>query len=182
MLQRLRQFSPRQSRFNIQTLSLWGKLAVLGSLTVAGIIAQQDVTNYLTPGVSRVGERLSCRCGGCKESVGKCPMLRCDSADPKRRRIFEMQGRGMSDDAIVNTFVKEEGPIALSSPLPLHLITWLATPIAALLGFWIYVRFVKKNQRAQEVLTADDHAMINRYRAQMDRELDDSSGAGRHGA
>jgi cytochrome c-type biogenesis protein CcmH/NrfF len=158
------------------------KIGAIFFLTLAAVLAQQDVTNYLTPGVARVGERLSCRCGGCKETIGKCPMLRCDSADPKRRRIFEMQARGMSDDAIVNTFVREEGIVALSSPLPLHLITWLATPIALLLGFWLYLSFVKRNRKLESTISTEDQAMIDRFRAQMDRELDESPELGKQGA
>lgn len=156
----------------LRPLSL--KVSASFFLVIAGLVAQQDVTNYLTPDVARVGERLSCRCGGCKETVGKCPMLRCDSADPKRRRIFDMQARGMSDDAIVNTFVREEGAVALSSPLPLHLITWLATPAALLLGFWVYMSFIRRNRAVPSTLSADDQAMIDRYRERMDGDLDDT--------
>ncbi len=109
-------------------------------------------------------------------------MLRCDSADPKRRRIFDMQARGMSDDAIVNTFVREEGAVALSSPLPLHLVTWLATPAALLLGFWAYMSFIRRNRTVSNSLSADDQAMIDRYQERMDRDLDDTVAHQRAGA
>jgi hypothetical protein len=165
---RLRQYSP--------------KLALVFFVTIAALVAQQDVTNYLTPEVAHVGNRLACRCGGCKETIGTCPMLRCDSADPKRRRIFEMKSRGISDDAIVNTFFHEEGAAALSSPLPLHLITWLATPIALLFGFWVYTSFIRKNRKPVAQLTADDRAMMDRFRSQIDPDFDEPTKGGKAGA
>jgi cytochrome c-type biogenesis protein CcmH len=112
--------------------------------------------------------RLACRCGGCKNTVGDCPMLRCDSSDPKRRRIFEMKSQGMSDDAIVNSFVREEGTVALSSPQPLTLITWLGTPVALLMGFWIYMSFVRKNRKRPAPISVEDQAMIEKFRSQLD--------------
>ena len=98
-----------------------GKLFAAFLLALATLFAQ-DITNYLTPDVARLGSRLACRCGGCKNTVGDCPMLHCGSADPKRHRIYEMKQRGLSDDEIVNTIVREEGAAALSGPLPHGLI------------------------------------------------------------
>jgi cytochrome c-type biogenesis protein CcmH/NrfF len=144
------------------------KLAAAFFFVLTALFAQQDVTNYLTTDVARVGMRLACRCGGCKNTVGDCPMLRCDSSDPKRRRIYEMKTQGLSDDAIVNTFVREEGTVALSSPQPLTLLTWLGTPVALLIGFWIYTSFIRKNRRAPAPITAEDQAMIERYRSQLE--------------
>jgi cytochrome c-type biogenesis protein CcmH len=166
---------PRPRRFSL-------KLAAAFFFVLSALVAQQDVTSYLTTDVARVGSRLACRCGGCKNTVGDCPMLRCDSSDPKRRRIFEMKSQGLSDDAIVNTFVREEGVVALSSPQPLHLITWLGTPVALLLGFWFYTSFIRRNRKPVETISAEDQAMIDRFRPQFDRELDDSTDNGKEGA
>jgi cytochrome c-type biogenesis protein CcmH/NrfF len=105
-------------------------------------------------------------------------MLRCDSSDPKRRRIFEMKSQGMSDDAIVQSFVREEGTVALSSPQPLSLITWLGTPIALLLGFWVYTSFIRRNRKPAAPLSSEDQAMIERYRSQLDPEPDDAPTGG----
>ena len=101
-------------------------------------------------------------------------MLRCDSSDPKRRRIFEMKSHGLSDDTIVNTFVREEGSVALSSPQPLHLITWLATPLAALFGFWLYTSFLRRHSKESGPVSAADQAAMERYRGQIDSELGES--------
>lgn len=143
---------------------------------IAALIAQ-DPTSYLTPDVLRVGDRLACRCGGCRNTVGNCPMLHCSSADPLRQRIYGMKTRGMSDDAIVNTIVREQGVVALSSP-PAQgfggMITWLMPGFILLAGFFVYLTFVRRHRKAPAALTAADQAMIDRFRAQIDRELEES--------
>jgi cytochrome c-type biogenesis protein CcmH/NrfF len=149
------------------------KLAAAFLLTLASLLAQ-DITNYLTPDVARVGMRLACRCGGCKNTVGDCPMLHCGSADPKRRRIFEMKQRGISDDEIVNAIVREEGAVALSGPLPHEFFVWMMPGLALLIGFFIYSAYVRRNRKAPAPLTPVDEALIDRFRPQIDRELDES--------
>jgi cytochrome c-type biogenesis protein CcmH/NrfF len=149
-------------------------LAFFGVFTV---VYAQDPTSYLTPDVLRVGSRLACRCAGCRNTVGDCPMLHCGSSDPTRRRIFEMQKQGMSDDAIVNTFVKEEGIVALATP-PTHglgpIITWIGPGVALLLGFFVYSWYVRRNRKQPDQLMPVDQAVLDRFKAQIDRELDDS--------
>jgi cytochrome c-type biogenesis protein CcmH/NrfF len=149
------------------------KLAAAFFLAFASLLAQ-DITNYLTPDVARVGMRLACRCGGCKNTVGDCPMLHCGSADPKRRRIFEMKQRGIGDDEIVNTIVREEGVVALSGPLHHELFVWMMPGIALLIGFFLYSAYVRRNRKAPAPLTPVDEALIDRFRPQIDSELDES--------
>jgi len=149
------------------------KLAAAFLLTLASLLAQ-DITNYLTPDVARVGMRLACRCEGCKNTVGDCPMLHCGSADPKRRRIFEMKQRGISDDEIVNAIVREEGAVALSGPLPHEFFVWMMPGLALLIGFFIYSAYVRRNRKTPAPLTPVDEALIDRFRPQIDRELDES--------
>ena len=149
------------------------KLIAAFFIALASLLAQ-DITNYLTPDVARVGMRLACRCGGCKNTIGDCPMLHCGSADPKRRRIFEMKQRGVSDDEIVNTFVREEGVLALSGPLHHELFVWLMPGIALLIGFFIYTAYLRRNRKAPAPLTPVDQALIDRFRPQIDSDLDES--------
>ena len=160
-------------RFNL-------RLAAIFFIGLATIFAQ-GITNYLTPGVARVGSKLACRCSGCKNTVGDCPMLRCDYTDPLRHRIFDMQAKGMSDSAIVATIVREQGVAALSGQQPLGLLVWLMPGIAVAIGFLIYSRYVSRNRKQPEALTAGDQAIIDRFQTQIDRELDESPAPAREG-
>ena len=159
---------------NPRLFSLKILLAFFGVLTA---VYAQDPTSYLTPDVLRVGSRLACRCAGCRNTVGDCPMLHCGSSDPIRRRIFQMQKQGMSDDAIVDTFIKEEGIVALATP-PGHglgpIITWIGPGVALLLGFGVYTWYVRRIRKQPAPLMPVDQAVLDRFQAQIDRELDDS--------
>jgi cytochrome c-type biogenesis protein CcmH/NrfF len=156
------------------------KLTTIFFLAFATIFAQ-GLTNYLTPGVARVGAKLACRCSGCKNTVGDCPMLRCDYSDPLRHRIYEMQAKGMSDSAIVQTVVREQGVAALSGQPPLGILVWLMPGIALAIGFLIYSRWVRRNRKQPEALTPVDQAIIDRFQAQIDRELDESPSPAKEG-
>lgn len=153
------------------------KIAAAFFLALAALVAQ-DPTSYLTPDVMRVGDRLACRCGTCRNTVATCPMLRCDSSDPMRRRIHDLKRAGMSDDAIVNRIVREEGVVALSSPPAGSiggLITWMMPAVALLIGFFIYSFYVRRNRKQPEPLSSFDRAVMDRFKDQIDRELDDST-------
>lgn len=129
----------RQRRFNLKLVSAF-------LLAVAALFAQ-GITNYLTPDVARVGTKLACRCGGCKNTVGDCPMIRCDSSDPLRRRIYTGKQQGLSDDAIVKQIVQEQGVAALSAPQPIGILIWMTPGVALLVGFFIYTSYVRRNRK-----------------------------------
>ncbi len=104
-------------------------------------------------------------------------MLHCSYCSPKRQRIYEMKQQGMSDDAIVNTFVKEDGIVTLASP-PTQgvgpIITWIGPGIALLFGFGVYSWYIRRNRKEPTPLMPSDEAVLDRFRAQIDRELDDT--------
>ncbi len=60
--------SPRQ-QFSIKFV-----LAVAGSLA-ASLRTECAPESFLTPDVVRVGSRLACRCGTCRNTVGDCAMF-----------------------------------------------------------------------------------------------------------
>ncbi len=159
----------RCARFNV-------KLVAAFFFVLAALFAQ-DPTSYLTANVLRVGDKLACRCSGCRNTVGNCPMLHCESADPMRRRIAGMQAKGLSDDAVIQTIVREDGIVALASPPAegFGLFTWIMPGIALAVGFLIYSRWVRRNQTTPQALTPADQATLERFRTQIDRELDEPS-------
>lgn len=105
-------------------------------------------------------------------------MLHCSSADPLRRRIHQMKAQGSSDDAVVNAIVREEGVVALAAP-PTNsvggFISWMMPALVLIIGFYLYSWYVRRNRKSPEPLTAADQATIERFRAQIDRELDEVS-------
>ena len=163
-------------------VSLWRrlnlKLAAVFFICLAAMAAQ-DSTSYLTPDVLRVGQKLACKCGGCRNTVGNCPMIHCSSSDPKRKRIYEMLKAGMSDQQIVNTFVREEGVSALSSP-PTDtwggLVSWAMPGFALLIGFWIWLRYVRGNQQEPVPLTEHDRAAMERFRSELEGDPEEREG------
>src|SRR5437762_3290608 len=58
--------------------------------------------------VRRVGARLACQCG-CKDSVATCSMLECHFSKPAKERIAQLQSVGMSDQQIVQAFMRDYG-------------------------------------------------------------------------
>lgn len=161
----------RLRRFNL-------RLVVAFLLGLAALVAQD--ASYLSSDVIRVGGKLACRCGGCRNTVGDCPMLRCSSADPLRHRIYNLKAKGTSDGDIVNEIVREQGIVALASPPGQGLgpiLTWVMPGIVLAIGFLIYSVFVRRIRTRAEPLTAADESLIERYRSQMERELDEDGPA-----
>ena len=84
-----------------------------------------------------------------------------------------MQTKGKSDSDIINTVVREQGVVALSTP-PNEgwgLFTWVMPGIAALIGFFIYSAYVKRNRKTPEPVSAADEAVLRRFQDQIDDEL-----------
>lgn len=150
--------------------------------TVLAAVLAQDATSYLTSDVIRVGGRLACRCGGCRNTVGDCPMLRCSSADPLRHRIYNLKQKGMSDDSIVNSVVSEQGIVALSSPPSQGLgpiVTWVMPGLVLVIGFFVYSAFVRRHRQSPAALTESDQALIDRFRNEVERDWDEVSNHGK---
>jgi len=153
----------------------WNGRLVAAFLLALSFLIAQDPTSFMTPDVARVGSRLACRCGGCRNTVGDCPMLRCHFADPMRHRIRDMQKAGMTDDEIVRDIVREEGIVALASPPTSGwgLFTWVMPFLAAGLGLWFYTLWVRRNRQAPEGTPEVDSELLNRFRDQIEAESDD---------
>ena len=149
---------------------------VAAFLSSIGLILAQDPTSLLTSGVMRVGEKLACRCGTCRNTVANCPMLRCHYTEPMRARIKQMQDAGSGDQEIVSTIVKEQGVVALAAP-PAEgwgLFTWVMPGVALLLGFLFYSWWVRHNRQEPQAAKDIDQNLIDRFRDQIESELGES--------
>ena len=127
------------------------------------------------PGVDvrRVGSRLQCQCGGCPDSVATCNMLECSFSKPAKERIAKLQAAGMSDQAIIAAFVKENGQgIYLAEP---NAFGWVVPYCAAGLGLGIILLFLRKYHKVQAMAPAGpmeiDDLALEKYKDQIEKDL-----------
>jgi cytochrome c-type biogenesis protein CcmH len=122
--------------------------------------------------VRRVGHRLACQCG-CKDSVATCSMLECGFSKPAKERIARMQAVGMSDQQIIDAFMRDYGPgIYLAPPNALGWIVPYAGVAAGLVVIWL---FLKKYRRPKALTEAGpveiDDPELARYKDQIEKDL-----------
>ena len=118
-------------------------------LLVTAICVGESAMDVFGPEVRRVGGRLACLCKTCVETVGTCPMLQCHYSSPARQRISQMAAAGVSDDKIVDTFVKENGIEALSVPPAegFNSMVWIMPWLAGALGLGGIAWYVKHHSK-----------------------------------
>src|SRR5215212_2845166 len=85
------------------------------ALVVAFAALAQTASEKPSVDVRRVGARLACQCG-CKDSVATCSMLECHFGKPAKERIAKLQALGMSDDQIVQAFIRDNGEAVYLAP------------------------------------------------------------------
>ena len=151
----------------VRNLRLWMAIAVIAAAAFA-----QTASEKPSPDVRRVGIHLKCRCG-CPDSVAMCSMLECGSSKPDKERIARMQAVGMSDQQIIDAFVRDYGPgVYLSQP---SAVSW-AVPYASVgLGLAVIWLFVKKYRKPKPItdlgtVEIDDPALA-KYKDQIEKDL-----------
>jgi cytochrome c-type biogenesis protein CcmH/NrfF len=144
-------------------------------LGLAAISLAQSASQLLTPDVKRVGARLACLCGACKNTVGDCPMLECHYAHPSRQKIAGMQAKGATDDQIVKSFVEEQGLQALSSPPTSGFsgLAWIMPWVAVGIGLFAIYLFIRRfsPKRAPANVPDLDPQVLQRYRDNIEKDL-----------
>jgi len=121
--------------------------------------------------VRRVGARLQCQCG-CKDSVATCSMLECGFSKPAKLRIAQMQAVGMSDEQIVQAFIRDYGPgVYLAPP---NAFGWIVPYTAAGFGLGLVFLFLRKLRRPKAIadlgaIEADDPELA-KYREQIEKD------------
>lgn len=141
-------------------------------ILISGISLAQT-GDMVPPEVRRVGDRLACLCGSCKNTVATCQMLGCHYTAPARQKISAMVKEGVSDDAIVADFVKREGKKALAAPETsgFGLTAWLAPPFMALAGVGVIFWFLRRSRRPGAPKPAMDAADVEKYQQAAERDL-----------
>src|ERR1039458_3612230 len=91
--------------------SIWTRRLrlVFAALALAVLALAQTASEKPSLDVRRVGMRLQCQCG-CKDSVATCSMLECGFTKPAKEKIARMLALGMTDQQIIDDFVRENGP------------------------------------------------------------------------
>jgi cytochrome c-type biogenesis protein CcmH len=122
--------------------------------------------------VRRVGARLQCQCG-CKDSVATCSMLECSFSKPAKEKIAKMQAVSMTDDQIIQSFVRDNGAgIYLAPPSAFGWIIPYAAIGFGLLVIWAFVKKYRKPRPLTEVgpMELDDPA-LEKYKDQIEKDL-----------
>jgi cytochrome c-type biogenesis protein CcmH len=94
--------------------------------------------------VRRVGARLQCQCG-CKDSVATCSMLECSFSKPAKLRIAQMQAVGMSDDQIVQAFIRDYGAAVYLAPP--NAFGWIVPYAGVGFGIVVILLFIRKYRK-----------------------------------
>ncbi len=147
--------------------------AAAASVALAALAMAQSGAQLVTPEVKRVGSRLACLCGSCKNTVGDCAMLECHYSKPARIKVISMQKEGRDDDAIVAQFVKDEGRRALAAPPAegFHLLAWIMPFAVIVLGLGAIWWFVKRIGPKPATVPAVDDKTLGRYHEQIEKDL-----------
>jgi|ERR1051326_3626436 cytochrome c-type biogenesis protein CcmH len=137
-------------------------------------IALAQTSDMTDPNIRRVGEKLACLCGGCKNSVGSCPMLGCHYATPKREQIQKALAEGKGDQQIVDAMVKEQGLQALVTPPAegFNILAWLMPFVmigVGLLAIAFFIRYMNAKRAAAEAPEVP-REVLDRYHEQIEKE------------
>ncbi|HEY7389253.1 MAG TPA: cytochrome c-type biogenesis protein CcmH [Bryobacteraceae bacterium] len=147
--------------------------AIFLALALVAAALAQTASEKPSADVRRVGQRLQCQCGGCKDSLATCSMLECSFSKPGKERIARMQAAGFADDQIIQAFVKDNGPgIFLAPP---SAFGWIVPYLSILAGLFIIWAFLKKYRKPKSLtelgsVEIDDPA-LEPYKEQIEEDL-----------
>ncbi|MDX2267489.1 MAG: cytochrome c-type biogenesis protein CcmH [Bryobacter sp.] len=146
-------------------------LGLLATLSVA-----QNPVDFISPEIKRVGMKLACLCGSCRNTVGDCAMIGCSYAFPARQKIKRLQTMGSSDSNVIAKFMKDDGLKVLAEPQTsgFGLLGWLMPGLATALGLMAILFYWKRfrNPVAVAAPIALDEETSARYAARAKEELE----------
>lgn len=149
------------------------KISLLAILVAVAALAQ-TAAEKPSVDVRRVGARLQCQCG-CKDAVATCSMLECGFSKPAKERIARMQAVSMTDDQIIQAFVRDYGAgIYLAPPSAFGWIVPYVVAGAGLLVIWAFIRRYRKPKPLAELgpMEVDDPELA-KYKDQIEKDLAD---------
>jgi cytochrome c-type biogenesis protein CcmH/NrfF len=141
-------------------------------IALAALALSQTASEKPSADVRRVGMRIACQCG-CKDSVATCSMLECEYSKPAKLRIAQMQAVGMSDEQIIQAFVRQYGPgIYLAPPNAFGWIVPYGSVGVGLGIIWLFIRKYRKPKPLAQIgpVEIDDPA-LEKYKEQIEKDL-----------
>jgi cytochrome c-type biogenesis protein CcmH/NrfF len=145
--------------------------SILAAMLAVAALAQ-TASEKPSVDVRRVGARLACQCG-CKDSVATCSMLECHFSKPAKERIAQLQSVGMSDQQIVQAFMRDYGAgIYLAPPNAFGWIVPYASVGVGLVVIWMFIKRYRKPKPLTEVGSMEiDDPELAKYKDQIERDL-----------
>jgi cytochrome c-type biogenesis protein CcmH/NrfF len=116
---------------------------------VAWVLGAQNASMMINPDVRRVGTKLACLCGSCKNTVGDCQMIGCGYSSPARTEIVNLVSLGASDENVIAKFVQREGIKALAVPPSsgFNLSIWIMPIVMLMLGLYAIFVYIQRYRR-----------------------------------
>ncbi len=154
-------------------LSLTRKIGIILLALAAALAAlAQTAAEKPNADVRRVGLRLKCQCG-CGDTVSTCTMLDCSFSKPAKERIARMQAVGMSEQQIIDAFVRDYGPrIYLAPPNAWGWIVPYASVGFGLVVIWLFIRRYRKPKPLTEIGEMEiDDPDLAKYKDQIEKDL-----------
>lgn len=142
-------------------------------LIAAAFCVAQSASEYETPEINGIAGKLNCNCG-CKLKMncvmpptGVCPECR-----KEKIRMAGMLQSGMTEQQILDTYVKERGPdVLVVEPGALGYTGPYIALGLGLLGVIFVIRYLQKAKPAPAVAPAND-AELARYHDQIEKDLE----------
>ncbi|HET6207425.1 MAG TPA: cytochrome c-type biogenesis protein CcmH [Terracidiphilus sp.] len=139
-------------------------------LTIAALA--QTASEKPSVDVRRVGAHLACKCG-CTDSVASCAMLECHFSKPAKEKIAQMQSVGMSDDQIVQSFVREYGAAIYLAPP--NAWGWIIPYSMVAVGLFVIYLFIKKYRKPKPLVELGpleiEDPELAKYKDQIEKDL-----------
>ncbi len=135
---------------------------------LAAVALAQSASEWDSSAVNTVAAKLNCSCG-CKQAIScTMPPYPCPQCKMNKIRIFNMLNEGMTQQQILDTYVKEEGP----SVLVVHPgSSALIGPWAALAGGLFLVIMVIRRYRARGAAAPAGPAVDPAVLEQIEKDL-----------
>ncbi len=140
-------------------------------LIVAVAALAQTASEKPSVDVRRVGARLQCQCG-CKDSVATCSMLECHFSKPAKERIAQMQSVGMSDEQIVQAFIRDYGMAVYLAPPNAFgwIIPYASLGFGLVLILMILRKYIKKRPMTNLGEIDVDTPEMAKYKDQIEKD------------